>query len=415
MRRIALMIAISLASGCGMVPTKAPIAAKTSKSSTAKPKADAKAATPLEPLAGLKFEALSSQNTRYAGGVGVPVPAAPMVVATAAMPMPMPMASAPPPGGPGMGVYLPPAQPDGLFSGNMNGGFYGFGPSYGSGAPTTLVSISQAETAGSKGPYLAMMAGVVTPVIKAWASDAQLVGSSGSTGADGLLTGASPSPVPSCGGYYGPVQENSWTLGFYSAGRSEMLTFMVTEAKTTIMRAHWAPLDLAATPIAVDNDAALKALVKAIQTRGFQGEEEKSGKDYFLGSPYATNAGCFGPPLTGPGSTEVLYEVPPDARWNANLQVILGKPVWQLNFYANKPVDTYQQGYYLNMSAGGMVDATTGAVIRFGRPSKQTFVVPSPYPGGYPMPVKVPPPGMIPTPAPTQTPEPSVAPSQEAQ
>ena len=130
----------------------------------------------------------------------------------------------------------------------------------------------------------------------------------------------------------------------------------------------------------MDNDAALKAMITAIETRGFKGEEEKTGLDYFLGSPYATNASCFGPPMTGPGSQEALYEVPPDARWNTSLQVILGKPVWQLNFYANsKPMDP-TQGYWVNLSANGMVDATTGAVIRFQRPSRQLIPTPMAYP-----------------------------------
>jgi hypothetical protein len=387
-----------------MTPTKAPIASKAKATSSAKTTPAAEAAaqtTPAEPLAGVQFESISEQNTHYMGGVGVPAPATvPTGVTTSmAAPMPMVMGSAPPPGGP-MGMYLPPAQPVGLFSGNMNGGYYGFGPSYGSGAPTTLVSITQAETAGSKGPYLSMMSNVITPVIKAWAKDAQLVNSSGNTGSDGLLTSSTPSPVPSCGGYYGPDQQSAWNLAYYSAGRSEMLTFMVTEAKTTILRTHWAPLDLAATPIAVDNDAALKALITAVETRGFKGEEEKTGLDYFLGSPYATNAGCFGPPMTGPGAQEALYEVPPDARWNANLQLILGKPVWQLNFYANKPMDP-AQGYWVNMSASGMVDATTGAVIRFQRPSKQQIPQPMGYPEKMmPSPIPVTPPTAIPTPTP---------------
>ncbi|MDB5098844.1 MAG: hypothetical protein JWM80_3265 [Cyanobacteria bacterium RYN_339] len=398
MRRI-LIMSLLLASGCAL-PANVPSASPVNKANT-----------PVEPLAGVTFRSLAAENTRYAGGVGVPQAAVQPTSVSIAMPVPAVYPSAPPASGPYPGQpFLPPAQPDGLFSGNMNGGYYGFGPSYGGGgAPTALVSITQAETTGSQGPYRQMMATVVTPVVKAWAADAQLITSNGNTGSDGLLTGSSPSPIPSCAPvYYGQDQQNGWNLVYYSAARGEMLNFTVAQAKTLIVRTRWAPMDLSA-PIAVDNDAALQGLITAIKTQGVKSEEEKSGKDYFLGSPYsATNGMCFGPVASGPNHTETVYDVPADARWNTSLQMMLGKPVWQLNFYANGQKDTYQQGFYFNNSANGMVDATTGAVIRFGRPSKQFFGTPDPNQGPYP--IKggpMPMPSLMPSPAPTTTPSPA--------
>lgn len=329
------------------------------------------------PIGALQFTPITAQNAQYAGGAGVASGTAAVPAATGPVPAPNGVSVA------GGG----PAQATGQFSGNMNGGYYPFGPAYGSGGPTTLVSLTQAETTGSRGPYLSVMSTIVAPIIKAWASDAQLLSVTGQTDGSGLLDEASPSPAPTpCGPVYGPTADTGWRFTYTSASRNESLSFVVTAAKTVIVRSRWAPLDLATADVQVDNSVAIQSLVTAITTQGYQSEEEKTGKDYFLGTPY--NAPCLYPmpmPMASGAAkqnyTEVVYAVPQDARWNATLQVELGKPVWVLNFYAQQQkATTGPQDYYFNNAANGYVDARTGAVIRFSRPTRQHFAVPMPGP-----------------------------------
>lgn len=395
MRPIPPLILAAVLAGCSAIP--APQPAPVSLQERAK--------QPVEPLGGFKFTTLAAENMRYAGGTGVPMSAGASGSMTApAMSVPAPAPTSI------MGGYSP-ATPKGLTSGNMNGGYYGYGPSYGNGTPTALLSITQAEAPGSRGPYLQLQKAVIEPVLADWAPDAQLLNLNGSLGPDGLLVEPStpPSGNPACGNYYGG-QESTWQLTFLSTSRNEMLNFMVTPAKTTIVRTRWAPLDLRAVTVSVDADVAIRALTTAITTKDFQGEEEKTGQDYFMGQPFA-NMNCAYPvPLPSygaePPQQEVLYEVPAEVRWNANLQVMLGKPVWQLNFYAmGDKARAQEEGFYTNMSANGMVDAGNGAVIRFSRPNRMS--VPKPMMIQSPVPVAVTPmpqpPSPIPSPQPSAT------------
>lgn len=390
---------------------------------------------PAGPLGGLDFKAIAPENARYAGGVGGASPG-----------MAAPMAAPAPSGGPyPMKGGGEPALPAGLTSGNMNGGYgygYGYGPmGFMGGEPTTLVSLTQTETAGSGGSYKTMMEAVVAPVIADWAPDAKLLGVNATTGTDGKPL--APSPLPSgvpagCEPIYGGgPYESGWRLAYMSASRHEALNFYVTPEKTLIIRARWAPLDLAKVPVEVDNDAALKALADAIETEGFRSEEEQTGLDYFMGGSFAAEPlACFPQPIMPrpmgypegyqpeQPRTEVVYDVPDSARWSTNLQVILGKPVWELSFWAEdpareamrqaemkgEPVSYEDPGYNFNNNARGLVDAVTGKVIRFSRPSKHYYPKPMPYPSpmpGYPMPMpSAPPPGPNDTPAPTMPPSP---------
>lgn len=329
-----------------------------------------------EPLAGLSFGPLTAQNARYVvvpsgTQAGSSAPTAP----TTATGVPASGPASLPATGSGTG------QAAGATSGNVWGGYYGYGPFYGGEAPQALVSLTEATAAGSRGPYTRAVAAIVAPVLQAWASDARLTSSTGVTGQDGLLPDQEATAAASAG--YTP----GWTLSYFSAARKELLTFAIGPTKTTVVRERWAALDLAAVPIAVDNDAALTALVAAIKTPGAQGEEERSGQDYFLGVPF-TSAPQGGvaiavPPVAAsaptatPSPDQVLYDLAADVPWNASLQVILGKPVWQ--FYAMsyaKPATGTPDHY--DGGAQGMVDARTGAVIRFMRPVRHFYVLPQP-------------------------------------
>jgi hypothetical protein len=398
------------------------------------------------------------------------VPGAAAVSDRAVAPQPAPM----PPNGGSSGV-------GGASSGNVDA-YYGYnfyfgGAGFGSDQQMALVSLQQAETPGATGGFVQVLTSAAAPVVKAWATDARLIHSSALLDNKGTLL---PTPNDQGGGpmiassmnskYMGGVSPggsgDGWALTYVSSSRSEVLTFAITPAKTTILRMHWQPLDLAPERVTTDSGAAIQKLISAIQDKNFAGDEEKSGKDYFLGFGFVQ-------PQTGQydGSyqkTEVVYKVPDDAQWNVSLDQVMGHVVWNLNFYGandmgysgggvvmanpgvssagpmstnaappvalNKygitqvattavaigkpslgvmPIDGgvgnggcaapqyVTTGGWFNNSARGMVDAETGAVIRFTRPTRMTYqqaqyppcavpmMPPQPGPAGGPTPVGI--------------------------
>jgi hypothetical protein len=117
---------------------------------------------------------------------------------------------------------------------------------------------------------------------------------------------------------------------------------------------------------------AIARLSAAIGDRAFKSEEERTGRDYFLGI-------TFKPPDPGrmisPGRIEVLYAVPNDARWIVNFESVIGKAVWHLSFYTPS-LDTWSGRGRVppsppEYSGEGLIDAASGAVIRFRRPYKR--------------------------------------------
>ncbi|MNS44794.1 hypothetical protein D3C72_772450 [compost metagenome] len=407
---------------------------------------------PVEPLGGVTFKPISAVNSRLIGsGNGVVAAGSANMAAPAAAPTaarggaPLVESS----GGMAMdssaGVTKGAPAPDagvstagGAYSGNVwnNYGYgYYFGGYYGgysgSDEPMALVSVTEAETAGSKGSFQDIVKTVAAPVIKAWAKDARLVQSNASLGNDGQVFNDPNAPTLNKGnvnvyggGYYGEAP--GWRLNYLSPSRHEALNFFVTAQKTLIIRMRWAPLSLAPENVSVDTSTAIKKLIGAIEDKGFRGEEEKSGLDYFLGT-------AFEQPKTPGGDdqyhkAEVVYDVPDRARWNATLQQVMGRLVWELSYYNQveypattagstgsagtavavdsvvatkvvsnlkfgllqvsaarpaiappypqdgqpQPSGEWRESYFQN-SAQGMVDAQSGAVIRFTRPMKHFY------------------------------------------
>lgn len=409
---------------------------------------------PVEPLGGVTFKPISAVNSRLIGsGNGVVAAGSANMAAPAAAP------AATRAGGPvaessGGGMAMdsnagitkgaPAPGPGastagGAYSGNVwnnygYGYYFGgyFGGYSGSDEPMALVSITEAETAGSKGSFQDIVKAVAAPVIKAWAKDARLVQSNASLGNDGQVFNDPNAPTLNKGnvnvyggGYYGEAP--GWRLNYLSPSRNEALNFFVTAQKTLIIRMRWAPLSLAPENISVDTSTAIKRLIGAIEDKGFRGEEEKSGLDYFLGT-------AFEQPKTPGGDdqyhkAEVVYDVPDRARWNATLQQVMGRLVWELSYYNQveyptttagstgsagtavvdaavatkvvsnlkfgllqvsaarpaiapmpypmpdgqpQPSGEWRESYFQN-SAQGMVDAQSGAVIRFTRPMKHFY------------------------------------------
>lgn len=327
-----------------------------------------------------------------------------------------------------------PQAPDqkagGAFSGNIYsnygydyyfGGFGGY-----NNQDLALTSVQQAETAGVSGGFSAVVAGAAAPVIKSWAEDARLIRSSAMLDSKGSLVSNPQPPQPDANPLNG--SPDGWSLTYASSSRMEVLIFAVTPSKTTILRLHWEPLSLAAERVTTDSSTAIQKLIAAIQDKSFKSEEEKSGNDYFLGFPFTQP---MNDQMDSPyNRTTVLYQVPADAHWNVDLEEIMGKLVWSLSYneggnmaypagigYAvpamavaaqpelavkgapsslvdsngssdgntlvgtttgvpehcvNTP-GTWTDGW-TNNSGQGMVDAETGAVIRFTRPTKSQYM-----------------------------------------
>ena len=433
---------------------------------------------PVEPLNGIEFKPLTQGAAQYlsqngsgliaAGGGNATAPAA-------AMPGAAPMAGAKASTG-GAGIAMDAAmgaeesarsaggdadgqKAGGAFSGNVwspysFGYYFGYGGFGGGGMDQmALVSVQEGETKGSSGSFAAVIADVVGPVVKAWAPDGRLTQSGAVLTNDGKVYVEPRSDEnadmmiarPGYGGGYGPFGDgNGWRMVYTSTERSEILSFTVTAEKTTVIRMRWAPLDLAPERVTVDSSDAVKKLIAAISDKGYKGEEEKTMKDYFMGYP-------FEQPKTGEWDsadhkTEVLYNVPANARWNVNLQNVMGKVVWELNWWAQEDAQVMRGGVavptfatkpavmedgdweerecpepakvtnsYTNWNGQGMVDAETGAVIRFTRPTKTSYSYyngpdypcypPSPKPKPSTTPSASP--STEPSPTPTDTPDPN--------
>lgn len=399
---------------------------------------------PAEPLAGITFKPISAANARLIANNNGGGNAVSMDSARSAAPASAPMAGAAAEGaiapnsggviGKSASAPAPSGTAGGAYSGNVwnNYGYghyfspYGYG--YGGGQePMALVSITEAETGGAKGSFQDVIKNVAAPVIKAWAADGRLVSSNAVLGSDGQIfndpnaqSARKPGLDVYSGGYYG--EQAGWRMTYLSPTRNELLNFFVTPQKTLIVRMRWAPLSLSPESVTVDSASAIKKLIAAIEDKTARAEEERTGLDYFLGTP-------FEQPQTPNGDNtynkvEVVYDVPDRARWNVSLQSVMGRMVWELNYYsydevgygggviaagtstavavAAPPVATkfalqqvsaarpaiapmpmpmpmpsgqagaWRESYFQN-NAQGMVDAQTGAVIRFTRPMKHFY------------------------------------------
>jgi hypothetical protein len=437
---------------------------------------------PVESLAGLTFKPLTVTNARFLsgqGGMAGPTMAegaavmrsnAAPTVGAAASDMAMPSVSKASGGGAGGSNA---STAGGAYSGNVWGGYgyqyyFGFG---GGSERMSLVSVQEAETKGSKGGFTEALNTIVSPIVKDWALDARLTEAGSSLGNDGQLWVDPPMLGDIAVSRIAPIGRSplepgdGWRLVYLSSARNEMLQFVVSPEKTTIVRLRWAPLDLQPERIKVDASAAIARLTQAITDKGFASEEEKSKVDYFLDH-------TFEQPKTGQydnenHKTEVLYEVPKRARWSVNLQQIVGKLVWELSWYAAeepkaepgvatavsgaatavavapaapmlkftllqevaaRPMPIVQPdcvnrprketNVYTNWGGSGMVDAEKDVVIRFTRPTRTThtwdnYVCEAPTPLPVPVGTSTPtPPSVAPSVAPSATP--SVTPDASA-
>ena len=256
--------------------------------------------------------------------------------------------------------------------------------------PMKLESATEARGSGSAGGWADIKAQVVAPVLADWTNDARLIASHGTLDAEGN-TAQGTERWPG---------ELGWRATYAAPGLNEVLEFHVTAVGSTITRLRWAPVDLNLDAAGIDAKAALATIGAALGDAGARSEEDKLGHDYFFGKD-GGGVGIFGGASGGiavavaepavmpmpvdvggapiaaptPGPTpRPVFELKAGGRWNASLNAIGDKVVWELHYDPGEqawqpPVG----GWSTDPSAYGMVDAASGALIRFRRPS-QYFV-----------------------------------------
>lgn len=307
---------------------------------------------PVEALAGVAFKTISQANAKNLGnglgGGSSAAPGATMAKGAAAPPMADTGAS-----GGNLVAEGGSRNSDGDEGGSSAGGaysgnsdsYYGYGYWFGGAEQMSLVSMTLGETEGS--PTFVELAKKVGPVVKAWDPSARLLETSGNLGTDGKLFQPTPQPsedtdvkiggvlLPACG-VTSPEQQfwdgSAWRLVYRSASRNEILQIAGKADKTLIVRMRWAPLDLDLEEVQVDAGAAITKVASAIRDKAAMAEEEQTKLDYFLGIPFEQRTGLEWQDRRRT-KLEVLYTVPANAQWNASLDRVLGKLVWQLSFY----------------------------------------------------------------------------------
>jgi hypothetical protein len=201
----------------------------------------------------------------------------------------------------------------------------------------------------------------IRPLVKAWASDGALyTGYSWDPNLGDMRAGTARSPDEAA-----ILAHVGWPLPYLSEARHELLLFY---APGVVLRTRWLPVDVDEHTVKVSREAAIALHVAAMRDPNAKSEEERTGRDYFLGTPYV---GAFPPPEWNRwDDLRPKYDIPNDAPWYATLDTsYAGKPVWH--------VVCNWSGYGI-----GLVDGQTGTLIRFMRPNMGAangVVTPSPF------------------------------------
>ncbi|MNS07155.1 hypothetical protein D3C72_385910 [compost metagenome] len=261
----------------------------------------------------------------------------------------------------------------------------------------SLVSAQEAFLPGYGGPFPVLRATRLDPLAASWAADATLVRANVSP--EELRGGLPPPPMVCVYNPFGPP----WDLVYVSESKQEALRFLVDERRILVLHLRWQRpgVDMppptvvppGATPVQnwppVSREAAREKLLAALRTPGAVGSEERARWNGFYSQPHAEPS--YYPdaePNLAPGP---VYDVPETTMWRTALQQILGRWVWVFHTdAATAPVASSGTAPYgvlcttvpgtprlvTEPAAFGMVDATTGQVIRFTRPVRRLVRTP---------------------------------------
>ncbi|MDB5100483.1 MAG: hypothetical protein JWM80_4904 [Cyanobacteria bacterium RYN_339] len=144
------------------------------------------------------------------------------------------------------------------------------------------------------------------------------------------------------------IQHVGWPLTYVSASRHEALYFF---AGGQVLNVRWGLQRFTELTVPVSKQAAIATVVAALRDAAATSEEARTGLDHYLGVPFA---GVFPPNAVNYHDDLVpTFDVPDAVEWSAFLgNDFVDKPTW------------YVQGSW---GGGGLVDAVSGALIRFTR------------------------------------------------
>lgn len=231
-----------------------------------------------------------------------------------------------------------------------------------------VASVKTAALPAANGNNEQYVETTIRPIVRAWAADAALETSYMTSPMAGPGVDPYPNPTPGPEAYAteaGILKLVGWPLVYTSASRLEVM--YVYGESGVMLRLRWHPKDLDESTVRVSKQAAADLLSTAMRDPASMSEEERTGRDYFLGTPYV---GLFPPPTANVWDhLKPVYDFPANAFWEASLGYE----------YAEKPVWYIRGGF-----GSGLVDAQTGALIRFYRPSQNSagnsgLVSPTPF------------------------------------
>jgi hypothetical protein len=281
----------------------------------------------------------------------------------------------PAPGVPGAGHYYlgarPEARPGESLARQLQSGnhalVYRFPAPLAEGERLIVSSVLATEL-GAPPAEPGRVAAWLLPLRRAWASDCALVT---------VYSYQGPRFAPSEG--YDPAATRDeasilrlagWPLAYTSASKREAL---YVYASGLAIKVRWQLPDLGAQDVPISAAEAIARHDRAMREPAFRSTEEQTGRDHFLGLPYAD---------AYPASTwdhwnnfdddTPVFDFPNPTPWAAEfLYEYAGKPVWTINVPTGG-------GF-----GSGFVDALTGEVIRFHRVTRRHVIgphVPPPFP-----------------------------------
>jgi hypothetical protein len=260
-----------------------------------------------------------------------------------------------------------------LESGNhdFEASFPGIDGGYMAGQRWQVVSVTTARLqVPAPGQEAAFVRDAVRPLVSAWAADGRLDTAYNHPPNLGKLRAGEPDPYdPSVVADEAAILKNvGWPLPYRSdAGHALLLVY---KTGVVLRMRYSAPTGSeTASGGMLSPEAAIDKLKAALRDPAARSVEEVTGRDYFIGAPYQ---GVFNPTPVGPfASVGPSYEFSDAAPWNALFDdSFAGKEVYWIN--ANG-----WPGY-----GRGLVDARTGAVVRFTRTAENhsdALFMPTPF------------------------------------
>lgn len=237
--------------------------------------------------------------------------------------------------------------------------------------------LGAAELPGTNGSFDGIVLDHLRPYVLAWDPDAVL---------SRAIVPPAPAPLRLMDVTRADLEDLpvvSWPVVFISEARQESLTMYVAPGRIVALLVHWEGASPSPSP-RVSEAEARHALEAALRDPAARSVEEVWGQDYFLGVPFRNPIGTLtfyggpGPTMPGVARSEPLYTE--TTLGEARLDEGFGRTVWRFEprrerWSEELPYDLAPDGTYRVVKAArGIVDADSGAVVRFSRSFRDYFV-----------------------------------------